>query len=533
MVEATRKNFEDVLNELQYEIKNCSFFSLDCEFTSLPGDKYFENSFFDSGEDRFNKIRNNLDHALILQVGITPFKYNRDLKHYRANPFKFYVFPRVFGPFDVSFLCKSATVQFLCNHKFDFNKGFYQGISYLNRNDKESILKLLYNGKLLSSLEENFNHEEINEILRICDLVNKWTGSSSKGSTIDFPIDPFNDSFNYLLQERIRMFNNQVWTYYEQDKIVVKNITKHERLEFEEKEKLPHVKEKFIDSLLGFTKVFNLLASSKKPLVGHNLYFDLLIMYHQFYEDLPANYFKYKENLNRLFPCIFDTKFLSYQLHRTTKQTLLLKNSLGSLYELFQDVDTRYYQPYVQLDPKSIYSDSVEQKKHDAGWDSYMTGFAFLKLADEFAQIKRNIKVTDDLTFIELLASIKDHQNKINIARAKVSYVNLQGKDPPSTRPPLLHVERIGKQLLTKLELDVFFKKYEPVHKKLLNNNSALIAVPNFSSFKTILNDFHNSELLKVEKYSIARHNASIRACFAVVIIVPLVLAAWAGYKFK
>ncbi|CAH1404913.1 unnamed protein product [Nezara viridula] len=458
MFEATRQNFEEVLNELQYEIKNCSFVSLDCEFTSLPADKHFENSFFDSGEDRFNSIRNNLDHALILQVGITPFKYNRDLKHYRANPFKFYVFPRVFGSFDVSFLCKSATIQFLCNHKFDFNKGFYQGISYLNRNDKEKLLKLLYDGTLLSSLEENLNHDEINEILRICELISNWTESNSDGSTIDFPIDPFNHSFNYLLQERIRMFNNQVWTYNEQDKVVVKKVTKYERLEFEEKGKLADVKEKFIDSLLGFSKVYSLLASSKKPLVGHNLYFDLLIMYHQFYEHIPANYFKYKENLNKLFPSIYDTKFLSYQLHRITKQKLLLKNSLGGLYELFQDADTKFYYPFVQLDPKSIYCDSVEQKKHDAGWDSFMTGFVFLKLADQFAQLKRNSRLTDEMTFIELLTSVKEHENKINIARAKVSHLNLEGKDPPSTRPPLLHVKRTGKQLLTKLEVSLLFQ---------------------------------------------------------------------------
>lgn len=210
-----------------------------------------------------------------------------------------------------------------------------------------------------------------------------------------------------------------------------------------------------------------------------------------------------------------------------------MKNSLGSLYELFQDSSTKLHHPYVQLDPKSVYCDSVEQKKHDAGWDSFMTGFVFLKLADQFAQLKRKTKFTDEMTFVELLTSIQEHQNKINIARAKVSHLNLEGKDPPSTRPPLLHVKRIDRQLLTKLELDAYFKKYEPVHKKLLNNHSALIAVPNYSSFKTILNDFDNSNLLKVEKYSLTRHNASVRACYAAVIIVPLVLAVWAGYKYK
>lgn len=42
-------------------------------------------------------------------------------------------------------------------------------------------------------------------------------------------------------------------------------------------------------------------------------------------------------------------------------------------------------------------------------------------------------------------------------------------------------------QIIFFFQLDAFFKKYEPVHKKLLNNHSALIAVPNYSRYNKIL----------------------------------------------
>lgn len=38
MIEVTNKNFDGVLNEFRHEISKCSFYSLDCEFSSLPLD---------------------------------------------------------------------------------------------------------------------------------------------------------------------------------------------------------------------------------------------------------------------------------------------------------------------------------------------------------------------------------------------------------------------------------------------------------------------------------------------------------------
>jgi len=43
-----------------------------------------------------------------------------------------------------------------------------------------------------------------------------------------------------------------------------------------------------INSLLGFSRLFKLLVELRKPIVGHNLLLDLMIMYNQFHEPLPG-----------------------------------------------------------------------------------------------------------------------------------------------------------------------------------------------------------------------------------------------------
>lgn len=69
--------------------------------------------------------------------------------------------------------------------------------------------------------------------------------------------------------------------------MAVIKVTKDERenLELEEKGKL---EEKILDYFIGFSKVFKLLVSLKKPIVGHNSLVDLMYMHQQFYKPLPS-----------------------------------------------------------------------------------------------------------------------------------------------------------------------------------------------------------------------------------------------------
>ena len=62
-----------------------------------------------------------------------------------------------------------------------------------------------------------------------------------------------------------------------------------QRKEYEEnKEKDESLEEDLLDSLLGFSRLFKLLVELKKPIVGHNILLDLMLMYNQFHEQLPS-----------------------------------------------------------------------------------------------------------------------------------------------------------------------------------------------------------------------------------------------------
>lgn len=49
-----------------------------------------------------------------------------------------------------------------------------------------------------------------------------------------------------------------------------------------------NLEEALLDVYLGFSKVFKLLSSSKKTIIGHNILLDLMFMHQQFYKPLPG-----------------------------------------------------------------------------------------------------------------------------------------------------------------------------------------------------------------------------------------------------
>jgi len=53
---------------------------------------------------------------------------------------------------------------------------------------------------------------------------------------------------------------------------------------------------------IGFTSVIELLIESKKQIVGHNCYLDLLFLYSHFVDYIPKNYLEFKTKLTELFP---------------------------------------------------------------------------------------------------------------------------------------------------------------------------------------------------------------------------------------
>jgi poly(A)-specific ribonuclease len=73
-----------------------------------------------------------------------------------------------------------------------------------------------------------------------------------------------------------------------------------------------------LEELVGFRKVIDAISEAKVPIVGHNMYLgelkltqDLCYFFHNFHKRLPDQVEVFHEQLQTLFPRLYDTKFLA------------------------------------------------------------------------------------------------------------------------------------------------------------------------------------------------------------------------------
>lgn len=69
---------------------------------------------------------------------------------------------------------------------------------------------------------------------------------------------------------------------------------------------------------LGFSSVIECIAKSGKPLVGHNMKFDLAYIFHQFYKELPSTLDKFVEENKNFLTSVYDTKCISMAVKKPT-----------------------------------------------------------------------------------------------------------------------------------------------------------------------------------------------------------------------
>lgn len=85
-------------------------------------------------------------------------------------------------------------------------------------------------------------------------------------------------------------------------------IDKESKNEFEKKRKEENLVK--FKNMIGFRQVFNALVALKKPIVGHNLLYDLMFIHRWLDSALPEDFTEFKKSLNAMFPNIFDTKYV-------------------------------------------------------------------------------------------------------------------------------------------------------------------------------------------------------------------------------
>ncbi|XP_017783607.1 PREDICTED: poly(A)-specific ribonuclease PARN-like domain-containing protein 1 [Nicrophorus vespilloides] len=485
MTRITVENFNENYPRIRDAISTCKFIAFDLEFTALYVEDNEKRSLFDSIADRYTKHRSTVSQVIPVQVGLSLFKNNVKEGTYTCETFTFYLWPRPFLRQSRNLTLSASSFQFLCENKFDFNELIYRGLPFLNRQEEKEFLQIMKSDDFFAENKVLSAFIDV-EIKKISIWLNK------KDLEDELPLPAINEKYRtnfemcYCIHKIIRKYFKNIHTYVKDDVFMVSRKAVDWSLEDET-----------MKSALGFTNIFRLLVQSKKPLVGHNPYMDLLLLYNTFEAPLPQSYAEFKSSFVALFPSVYDTKKISREIKIPDGLRLA---ALEDYYEFYKDSGGRHLamrSPFIQQIDRSSFDHF-----HDAGWDSYCTGYIFIRMAHILAS-NTLMQQNRYLTTTEHLAAVANLKNCINLIRCSSPHMKLDGPDPKSLRPSLLIAKNKSNRPLdlTKLTSTLDTCGYVEV-KPLSGKKSAIIAVDNHGSARRILNKYKDSHEVTVKPYS-------------------------------
>lgn len=184
------------------------------------------------------------------------------------------------------------------------------GIPYLDEIDEALLRKQLEGGNIIRNIEHLSYKEE--EIFRECKKkVQQWISGCPHQISLTLHIS--SPILQYMVQKELRDSFRNIWTsasYKHVKSIIYYRCYILNGLVFEivsffqvsvirvspdmrnllEKDEDVSIETELLENCIGFSKVFKLLTSLKKPILGHNVLLDLMFMHQQFYRPLPSNY---------------------------------------------------------------------------------------------------------------------------------------------------------------------------------------------------------------------------------------------------
>lgn len=182
----------------------------------------------------------------------------------------------------------------------------------MNRHQELELRQLMAQDQL-SELSANAAQviEEVagREALR----VGAWLKKALPGEELALPDVPADEEVRFFVQRALRARCAPLWTWVVDGELRAKRVSLQE---FAALQATQPLEEELLEGLLGFARVLRLLVALRVPLVGHNLLQDLLLVVGCFEQPLPESYAGFKRLVQALFPLVFDTRLISYEVRR-------------------------------------------------------------------------------------------------------------------------------------------------------------------------------------------------------------------------
>ena len=471
------ENFKEIEPIFKETCDKAKFVSFDCEMTGVTLESKTDGTKFDTQQFRYFKQREVVKKFDLIQLGFTFYleriKKNENEKEkkefdeklnefYVERTFTFYLFKNSKlkminnNIFDSEMLCHPATLKFLNENHFDLNILVSKGIHYNKLNYREKIKQTILKEKFLMAnnsmflSKENENHLkdiliEIKDFLlsdnksgkketKIFTLKNKQTMIFLLGCNLKklFKIDNFivlkdkNQQNSIKIEKKAHINDKEFLKNFESSNnfnIEIKANTKliyenRFNISFEPNE--PNI-ENLINDELGFSNLFEYLINKKIPLIGHNIYFDMMFLYDKLIDDLPEKFYDFKKEIHKHFPQIYDTKFISSKfVSFFTKGEKSNNTKLENLYKiLIKNNFNTYIKFYADTrEGFGLYNDMEKSLLHDAGFDSIYTGRCFVLLNKA---LENNFKIGNVKENINMVGEDKIKQDAIVI---KYGFIN-------------------------------------------------------------------------------------------------------------
>ena len=428
--------FKKACDESQYV-------SFDCEMTGLNLSTKTDGTKYDTQEFRYYKQKQVVSKLDLIQIGFTFYqekikKMEKDKetedksenkekeiiekKYYLERTFIFYLYKNSKlkmideNLFDCELKAHPASLKFLNESNFDFNILIKKGIHFNKLLNKNKIKKSLEEKKILLSNGAMFLSKEnesqlIEKIISLTEYIN--TGKSEKPLEIFFGNKRVMIFFlgcnfkkllfcnNFIITKSTQKENTLIITKKENaclNKEFMNNYSSFENFKTIIKDNPNKIyecryqlgcfnkNEKKIDELvedeLGFSLYIDYLCQKKIPIIGHNIYYDMMFLYDKLIGDLPDDFYSFKQKIHEYFPKIYDTKYISTVLTKKYKKCNIEKTNLDNVYKTVIKNKFDIYVPFFPDAPNGfcLYNDMERDKLHDAGYDSIITGRSFILL---------------------------------------------------------------------------------------------------------------------------------------------------------
>ncbi|CAI2355375.1 unnamed protein product [Caenorhabditis sp. 36 PRJEB53466] len=456
MVVITDQNFLKWAPKLRQSLLDCQFIAIDFEFLGLDMSAI---SLHDTTENRYSLLRENVIKYRPCQLGISFFKQNRT-GGYLADCYAIPLFQR-FG--EVSTNINFSSLRFLRNHKFDLNEVFTDGVEYCTRAEFRKFEKALKNGNALRLIgKELGGHIELLKVMLHEKVMQHQLRRQTLNTEEPLQQTPLvldlETSVNLKLPGCTKSSLEMCLTVYELTKrfpqfqftpdesnevLTVSPLP--DSINIEENEKSTRVQ--CLEAFEGIAAILEAAVWMRKPIVGHNSLLDFMYMYHYFFHRLPEKYVIFKEKLFKMFPTICDTKFLAQSLR---VELVGVGDSLQKLGDFFGSEKSDamvppelrgFCEPW--LNPME---EESEQAYHNAGFDAYVTGEVFLKMAHIF--INRGEKKKNEVCKFKRMLQILRTSilSRLPFQLLDIGSCHLGAEDTKGSRPDVINVVRTDRQ---------------------------------------------------------------------------------------